>query len=129
MIKIGDKIKIINMDGEKHYNGKVGFITFIDEIGNLHGNWGGLSIIISKDKFEVLTVNCEICNKIIITDKDIHYEGEEYMCEKCGDEILSYSSSLDTYYHPESINFDPDEYAIGLDDASCDIDKYEKIIN
>ena len=55
--KIGDKIRIIKMDdpysGEK-YAGKEGFITYIDSIGQLHGTWGGLTIIPEKDEFIIL---------------------------------------------------------------------------
>lgn len=40
MAKVGDKIKIIDMYGEPHYQGKVGVIEFIDSIGQLHGTWG-----------------------------------------------------------------------------------------
>ena len=53
-IKIGDKIKIINMYEEPSYANKVGIITFIDDIGQLFGTWGSLAIIPEIDKFEIL---------------------------------------------------------------------------
>lgn len=51
---IGKKVRIINMAGEEHYNGKVGTVEHIDDIGQLHGTWGGLAIIPEEDEFEVL---------------------------------------------------------------------------
>lgn len=43
-VKVGDAIRIIYMDGEPHYNGRSGVVTFIDAIGQLHGTWGGLAV-------------------------------------------------------------------------------------
>jgi hypothetical protein len=45
MYKIGDKIRIISMKGEDHYNGREGIIEYIDGLDQLHGTWGGLAII------------------------------------------------------------------------------------
>lgn len=52
--KIGDKIKIISMDGEPQYTGKEGIVEKIDDIGQLHGNWGGCAIIPEVDLFEII---------------------------------------------------------------------------
>lgn len=53
-MKVGDKIRIIKMEGEPHYNGKEGVITVIDSIGQLHGTWGGLAVNPHVDEFEVI---------------------------------------------------------------------------
>ena len=53
MIKVGDKIKIIFMDGEPEYLGKVGIVKYIDDIGQIHGTWGGCALIPDVDQFEV----------------------------------------------------------------------------
>ena len=53
-VKIGDKIKIISMDGEPQYTGKEGIIEKIDDMGQLHGNWGGCAIIPEIDLFEII---------------------------------------------------------------------------
>ena len=53
MTEVGDKIRIQNMVGEPHYTGRVGTITSIDSIGQLHGTWGGLAIQ-SQDQFIIL---------------------------------------------------------------------------
>ena len=37
--QVGDKIKIIKMDGEPEYQGKTGEILLIDAMGQLHGTW------------------------------------------------------------------------------------------
>ena len=60
-IKVGDKIRIVNMKynpsikGDKEaclaYNGKEGEVTLIDGIGQLHGTWGGLAVIPGEDDF------------------------------------------------------------------------------
>lgn len=54
MAKVGDKIKIINMEGEPQYTGKEGVIEFIDGIGQLHGTWGGCAVIPEADDFVVI---------------------------------------------------------------------------
>ena len=46
---VGDMIKIVEMIEEPQYTGKVGIIQYIDDIGQLHGTWGGLAIQPEKD--------------------------------------------------------------------------------
>lgn len=53
-IKIGDKIRIIHMEGELQYTGKEGTVEFIDDAGQLHGSWGGLAVLPDEDEFEVI---------------------------------------------------------------------------
>ena len=53
-VKIGDSIKVIKMEGEPDYSNRVGTVTAIDGIGQLHGTWGGLAIIPEKDTYQVL---------------------------------------------------------------------------
>ncbi len=53
-IKLGDKIRIIEMKGEPEYAGKLGEVTVIDDIGQIHGTWGGLAIIPEEDTFEII---------------------------------------------------------------------------
>jgi hypothetical protein len=54
MFKIGDKIRIIDMKGEDHYNGREGVIEYIDGLDQLHGTWGDLAIIPEEDLIEVI---------------------------------------------------------------------------
>ena len=54
MAKVGDKIKIIEMKDEPSYNGKEGEVLFIDDIGQIHGTWGGCALIPEVDKFEII---------------------------------------------------------------------------
>jgi len=51
---LGKKIKIISMEGEPQYSGKVGVIEKIDDIGQLHGTWGGCAVILPNDKIEII---------------------------------------------------------------------------
>ena len=53
--EVGMKVFIIHIvDDIQDYYGRVGFITHIDDIGQLHGTWGGLALIPSIDDFIVL---------------------------------------------------------------------------
>jgi len=56
MAKVGDQIRIINMRGEEQYNGREGIIEYIDDIGQLHGTWGGLAVVPEEDTFEVINL-------------------------------------------------------------------------
>lgn len=54
MVKIGDTIKIVYMAGEPQYSDKVGIVEFIDDMGQIHGSWGGCAIIPNEDEFEII---------------------------------------------------------------------------
>lgn len=56
IVKVGDKIRIIRMNDRcgSIYEGKEGYITLIDSIGQLHGNWGGLALIPEEDEYELV---------------------------------------------------------------------------
>lgn len=55
MAKVGDKIRIINMnDPYVNYNGREGVVEHIDDMGQLHGTWGGCAIIPGEDQFEII---------------------------------------------------------------------------
>lgn len=54
MVKVGDKVRIIYMNGEPLYSGKVGIVEHIDDIGQIHGSWGGCALIPGVDQFEVV---------------------------------------------------------------------------
>lgn len=54
MFKIGDKIRIIYMEGEPQYTGMEGEILSVDDMGQIHGTWGGCAIIPGVDQFEVI---------------------------------------------------------------------------
>lgn len=53
---VGQRIRINYLQGETdgRYNGREGTITYIDDIGQLHGTWGGLAIIPEEDSFVVI---------------------------------------------------------------------------
>lgn len=54
MVKVGDKIRIIYMEGEPQYTGKVGVVTHIDDMEQIFGTWGGCALIIPNDEFEII---------------------------------------------------------------------------
>ncbi len=51
---IGKLITIIYMEGEPHYAGRSGIVNHVDDIGQLHGTWGGLAINPMIDKYVVI---------------------------------------------------------------------------
>ena len=54
MLKVGDKIRIIDMSGEPQYTGCEGTVEYIDDAGGIHGSWGGCALIPDKDSWEVI---------------------------------------------------------------------------
>ena len=52
-LKVGDFIVIDDMSGEARYYGKEGKVTHIDDIGQVHGTWGGCALIPELDKFHI----------------------------------------------------------------------------
>ena len=54
MTEIGDTIRINNMYGEPQYTGKEGIIKFIDDIGQLHGTWGGCAVNPDVDSYVII---------------------------------------------------------------------------
>ena len=48
-VKPGDIIHIYQMFGEPQYSGKEGVICSIDDIGQIHGSWGGLALQYDDD--------------------------------------------------------------------------------
>ena len=53
-VKVGDRIKIINMVNELQYSNREGVVTHIDDVGQIHGTWGGCAIIPEVDEFIIL---------------------------------------------------------------------------
>ena len=51
---VGKTIEIIEMDGEPSYSGKIGEVLYEDDIGQLHGTWGGLAIDLKIDIIRIL---------------------------------------------------------------------------
>ena len=53
-VHIGDRIKIINMEGEPRYKDREGVVTHIDDAGQIHGTWGSCAIVPEVDEFIIL---------------------------------------------------------------------------
>lgn len=53
-IKVGDKIRIIYMEGEPQYTGREGVVEYIDDMKQIHGSWGGCALIPESDSWEVI---------------------------------------------------------------------------
>lgn len=55
MARIGDRIRINHLEGEDNrYDGKEGIVTRIDDMGQLHGTWGGLAVIPDEDDYTII---------------------------------------------------------------------------
>ena len=54
MVKIGDKIRVIYMDGEPHMTDAEGTVRLIDDMGQIHCKEFGLAIIPSVDEYEII---------------------------------------------------------------------------
>lgn len=54
MLKIGDRIRIIYMAGEPQYTGREGTVSYIDDIRQIHGSWGGLALHEDEDAYEII---------------------------------------------------------------------------
>lgn len=52
--KKGDTIRIVEMVGEPRYTGKIGTVELVDDLGQIHGTWGGCAIQPEHDTFEIL---------------------------------------------------------------------------
>jgi hypothetical protein len=48
-VQPGDIIHIYVMFGESEYNGREGVVRSIDDIGQIHGSWGGLALQFDDD--------------------------------------------------------------------------------
>lgn len=54
---VGKTIRIESMPNEpreRDYIGRDGKVLFVDDMGDLHGTWGGLSLIPNVDSWSVL---------------------------------------------------------------------------
>ena len=54
MAKVGDKIRILYMSGEPQYTGREGIVRTIDDMGQIHGTWGGCAVIPGEDSYEII---------------------------------------------------------------------------
>lgn len=53
---IAKKIRIIDMKGEPQYAGKEGFVTRVDDAGQIHGTWGGCALV-EEDEWELVPID------------------------------------------------------------------------
>ncbi len=82
-VKPGDKIRIIDMAGEPHYAGRTGEVEHIDDMGQIHGTWGGCALIPEEDTYELITEDTnrakltalkEAFSRILNEDKNSSYK-------------------------------------------------------
>lgn len=117
MAKVGDKIEIINMSGEPQYCGKQGVITRIDDIGQLHGTWGGCALIPGVDSFNVLAQEKKQ------TISNISFNLHKIM-PVTNDDILKYGNELANY---SFMVINSNGKAVGL--TQDDVDFFKKQVD
>lgn len=55
-MKNGQWLKILYMAGEPHYTGKIGQVEHTDDMGQIHGTWGGCALRpMSGDRYTLIT--------------------------------------------------------------------------
>lgn len=52
-VRVGSTVLIYEMVGEPNYSGKSGIVEHIDDIGQIHGTWGGCALQAERDTFVV----------------------------------------------------------------------------
>lgn len=52
-VKPGNNLRILKLDDpyDKSYPGREGTVTHIDDLGQIHGTWGGLALIPQEDEY------------------------------------------------------------------------------
>jgi hypothetical protein len=53
-VKSGDRIKIVNMEGEPSYKGREGIVAHIDDVGQIHRTWDGGTLIPKIDIYIII---------------------------------------------------------------------------
>ena len=51
---VGATIRIVAMEGEPQYANKVGVVETVDDLGQIHGTWGGCAVIPQTDDYVVI---------------------------------------------------------------------------
>lgn len=75
---ISKKIRIIDMKGEPQYAGREGYVTSVDDAGQIHGTWGGCALV-EGDEWELVPVDPKPCRGLRsgagVIDESLSYEG------------------------------------------------------
>ena len=100
--QVGDKIKICDMDGEPHYTGKEGVITSIDDMGQLHGTWGGLAVNPHFDVVRILEKKKPSLKQLI--EREI--KNGNMSAEIMYDDFTIYHDIIDDTYYIELFDED-----------------------
>lgn len=97
-VKPGDKIRIIKMNDElqgAEYTGREGVVDYIDDLGQLHGTWGGLAVLPEEDIYELVVEALQ--ESFDLEDElDISLKADKYKCELTQDDI-------DEFLEPEGL--------------------------
>ena len=111
VVKPGDKVRIIEMDGEPQYNGKEGVVERIDDAGQIHGTWGGCALIPEFDTYEVVVDEClKETFEAVKAKEDIIIDGKVYIKKNKEKLIRDFTSNGQKFYFDDmKQNFDIDD--------------------
>lgn len=87
-MKVGDLIRIIDMKDEPQYNGKIGTVTRIDDIGQIHGTWGGCAIIPEEDDYETAKTCCLCGKKFFGFGNNAQPLKDGICCNECNKDVI-----------------------------------------
>lgn len=63
---VGSTIRIIHLEGEDdRYDNKIGKVTHIDDIGQLHGTWGSIGVLPGVDVYEIIPEDLTEANNVV----------------------------------------------------------------
>ena len=58
-VKVGDRLRVIEMKDEPQYSGREGVVKYIDDAGQIHGTWGGCALIPGLDEYVIVKEACD----------------------------------------------------------------------
>ena len=58
-VKVGDRLRVIEMKDEPQYSGREGVVKYIDDAGQIHGTWGGCALIPGLDEYVIVMEACD----------------------------------------------------------------------
>ena len=58
-VKVGDRLRVVEMKDEPQYSGREGVVKYIDDAGQIHGTWGGCALIPGLDEYVIVKEACD----------------------------------------------------------------------
>lgn len=111
-VKVGNRIKIINMINEPMYSGKEGIVTSIDDAEQIHGTWGGCALVPDFDTFNIIETFVD--RKLHLLDVMLEERCELYGVKNTIQYLLDRDFTPDELIN--ELLFDEDDVKLALED-------------